>query len=202
MDPIVYLVRHGTHDWLRPGRNRLAGRLPVQINEDGRREAERVAATLADRPLAWIATSPLPRTVETAEIIARGHELDAQHDDRLLEWALGPWEGMAVEAIQAEYPREWWVWRHDPQALLLHGAERLADVADRMEAAYQAWRVRGGDGVIVSHQDPLAALLCRLIGMPLARMRVLEIRTGGLSIVRHMPDGPAVDAVNSGTSLT
>ena len=51
--------------------------------------------------------------------------------------------------------------------------------------------------------DPLAALLCRLMDMPLARMRTLDIRTGSLSMVRRMPwGGDAVEAVNSGIPLT
>jgi len=60
---------------------------------------------------------------------------------------------------------------------------------------------RGGDGVIVSHQDPLAALLCRLIGMPLANIRALEIGTGSVSVVRRSPHGDVVEAVNSGVPL-
>lgn len=190
------------HDWLRPGGNRLAGRLPgISLNADGRREAERVAALLAHRPIEWIVASPLQRTIETAEIIARERALDVESDERVLEWRPGPWEGMRIEDIQSRYPHEWQTWREDPARLRLSGAEPLEEVADRMESACLERVQRGGPGVIVSHQDPLAALLCRLIGMPLGAMRTLDIRTGSITVVRWRAYGVVVEAVNSGIPL-
>jgi probable phosphoglycerate mutase len=190
------------HDWLRPPINRLAGRAPgVPLNEDGRREAEQVARRLDPHPLDWIVASPLQRTVETAEIIARRRGLDVEQDERFAEWAFGPWEGMRIEDIQARFPEQWRTWREDPMALRLPGAETLEQVADRMEAAFLEWLDRGRHGAIVSHQDPLAALLCRLIGMPLANMRALQIGTGSVSVVRRSAHGDVVEAVNSGVPL-
>jgi len=190
------------HDWLRPPVNRLAGRAPgVSLNEDGRREAERTAQRLGPHHLDWIVASPLQRTVETAETIARRRGLEVRQDERFIEWALGPWEGMRIEDIQARYPDQWRTWRENPIALRLPGAETLEQVADRVETAFMERLDRGGDGVIVSHQDPLAALLCRLIGMPLANIRALEIGTGSVSVVRRSPHGDVVEAVNSGVPL-
>lgn len=199
METVVHLVRHGMHDLLRPGSNRLAGRIPgVSLNADGRREAEAAAAMLADRPLCWIAASPLERTMETAALIARPHGLEAVPDERFLEWAFGPWEGMAIEEIQRRYPAEWETWRERPSELRLPGAETLEEVAERMERGFAAWAERGGEGVIVSHQDPLAALLARLIGMPLDGIRALDIRTGAVSAVRRLSRGVVVETINRG----
>lgn len=201
-DAVVYLVRHGMHDWLRPGANRLAGRLAVSLNADGRNESERVAAILAEKPVAWVVSSPLERTVETAEIIARPHGLPVERDEWFIESGLGPWEGMRVDDIMARYPAEWHAWREDPSQVRLAGVEPVEHIADRMDAGCQAWLARGGQGVIVSHQDPLAALLCRLIGMPLRSMRAWDIRTGSVSVVRRTPYGVVVEAVNAGVPLT
>lgn len=198
MDAVVYLIRHGMHDWLRPGSNRLAGRLPgVALNEQGRGEMARVGQALHGRTLNWIVASPLQRTVESAELIARLRGLEVERDDRFIEWAFGPWEGLEIGEIQAQYPREWQLWREDPVRLRLPGGEALEEVADRMEAGAQAWMDRGGAGVIVSHQDPLAALLCRLIGMPLGNLRALDIRTGSVSLIRRWRHGVAVESINA-----
>ena len=202
-DTVAYLVRHGLHDWLRPGANRLAGRLPgIPLNAEGRRESEGVAAMLAENPLAWVVSSPLERTVETAEIIARSHSLSVERDDRFIESGLGPWEGMSVDDVMARYPGQWRAWREDPSRVQLAGVEPVEHVADRMDEACRGWLARGGQGVIVSHQDPLAALLCRLIGMPLRSMRVWGIRTASVSIVRRTSHGVVVEAVNAGVALT
>ncbi|MDQ7843083.1 MAG: histidine phosphatase family protein [Armatimonadota bacterium] len=202
METVLYLVRHGMHDWLRPGANRLAGRLPgIPLNAEGRRQAQAIADRLAAVPLRWVAASPIQRTMETAEIIARPHGLEVTPDERLIEWALGPWEGMWIAEIQALYPEQWRIWREDPIHLRLEGAETLEEVAARMEAAAAEWMERGGHGVIVSHQDPLAALLCRLMDMPLCRMRALDVAPGSVSVVRRSRHGTVVEAVNSGVLL-
>ncbi len=195
----VHLVRHGMHDWLLPDRNRLAGRLPgVPLNRQGEEQARRLADRLSREPLAWVATSPLERTRETAEAIARPHGLAVTDDPRLLEWGFGPWEGMEIEAIRREYPRQWDLWRQAPDLLRLPGAETLEEVAARMEAAYREWAGRGGTGVLVSHQDPLAALLCRLIGAPLRAMRALEIPPASLATCRETPHGTVLVRLNPG----
>lgn len=201
-DAVAYLVRHGMHDWLRPGANRLAGRLPgVPLNADGRREAERIAAMLTEKPLAYVVTSPLERTVETAEIIAGPHGLTVERDERFNESGLDLWEGLWVNDIMARYPAEWLAWHENPSQVHVPGVEPVEGIADRMEAGCREWLARGGQGVIVSHRDPLAALLCRLIGMPLRSMRTWDVRTGSVSIVRRTLHGVVVDAVNAGVSL-
>ena len=201
MDATVYLVRHGMHDWLRPGSNRLAGATGIPMNDDGRREVARIVAMLAGRALRWIAASPVRRTIETAELIARGYDVEVARDERLTEWALGPWEGMRIEEIQKRFPDQWRTWREDPARLRLPEAETLEQVADRMERSCQAWMERGGEGVIVSHQDPLQALLCRLIGMPLSKTRALDIRTGSVCVARRSRHGVTVESVNAGIAL-
>ncbi len=202
VETVVYLVRHGMHDWLQPAHNRLAGSLPgIGLNPQGVAEAQRVAARLADEPLAWIVCSPLERTLETAKLIARPHGREVTVDDRLLEWRFGAWEGMAIPEIQQRYPAEWTLWRERPDQLHLPGAETIEQVAERMEAAYRTWAALGGVGVLVSHQDPLCALLCRLIAAPLAEMRALDITTGSLSATREVAYGTVVTGINLGVSL-
>lgn len=202
-DAVIFLVRHGMHEWLRPDRSRLAGALPgIGLNEQGIREARHLAILLAGEPLAWVVSSPLQRTRETAEIIARDHGLTVRTDDRLIEWRFGPWEGMAIEEIRRQYPMEWEAWRERPDHLHLPGAELLEQVADRMGAAYREWAARREVGVLVSHQDPLAALLFRLLGAPLSGMRALEIATGSLSKCRETPYGTVVAGVNLGAAFT
>src|SRR2546425_5069527 len=186
------------HDWLRPEHNRFAGASPgVGLNEEGRLEVQRLAGLLSGEPIRWIAASPLERTMETAEILARTRHVDVAADERLLEWRCGAWEGMTIIEIQRRYPSEWKIWRERPDQLRLPGAETIDQVAARMEVAYRAWAARGGTGVLVSHQDPLAVLLCTLIGAPLRAMRALDIQTASLSKSHEMPYGTVIVAINA-----
>ncbi len=202
-DTIVYLVRHGMHDWLRPETDRFAGTLPgIGLNAQGEEEATRLAAVLREVPLAWVVSSPLQRALETAELIVADRDLPVTTDARLIEWRCGPWEGLTIPEIQARYPEAWQIWHTDPTHLHLPGAEPLEEVADRMDAVFREWVARGGAGLFVSHRDPLAALLCRLLGMPLARIRALDLPTGSLSACRQTSYGVIVDAINLTASVS
>jgi len=57
----------------------------VVLTEDGRAQAEAAAQTLRDVTFDRVVTSGLTRTVETARIVAPGHEPEARYDLREIE---------------------------------------------------------------------------------------------------------------------
>jgi len=57
----------------------------VVLTEDGRAQAEAAAAALRDVAFDRVVTSGLTRTVETARIVAPGHEPEARYDLREIE---------------------------------------------------------------------------------------------------------------------
>lgn len=179
----LLLARHGRHDWLFPPINRLAGRLPgVHLSAAGREDARALARRLAAAPPDRIVASPLERTVETAAIVGEALGLPVEVDDRLIEIGLGVWEGRRVPDIIADDPVSWQTWRTAPTRTQLPGFEPLEAVAARMVAVATDALSRGGSTLLVSHQDPLLALTCRLLTLPLDAMRRLEIAPGGLTV--------------------
>ena len=65
----IFLIRHAINDWVKTGR--LAGWTSgVHLNSDGQKQAQSLGKHLADARLAGIYSSPLERTMETAEAIA------------------------------------------------------------------------------------------------------------------------------------
>jgi broad specificity phosphatase PhoE len=187
----LLLVRHGRHDWLAPPTNRIAGRLPgVHINAVGRAEVEALGRWLAAAPPDRIVSSPLDRTMETAAIIAEATGRTVAPDPRLIETGLAPWEGLMVEEIIARDPEGWRAWRTAPTRVAVPGIEPVAVIGDRMVAAARDYLSLGGATVVVSHQDPLLALCCRLLDLPLDTMRRIDISPGSLTefqIVRAEP---------------
>jgi len=198
----VLLVRHGRHDWLAP-LNRFAGRLPgVPLNAAGREQSEalgrRVRAALPDRVL----SSPMERTRETAEIIGRQVGRPVTLDDRLIETDLGPWQGMRVEEVQVRYPEDWRAWRTAPTRVRLAGIEPVEALGNRMAACALEYLALGGSTVLVSHQDPLLALVCRLLDLPLDAMRRMDIAPGSLTVLEIARGQPLLVMLNSTTPGT
>lgn len=102
MKTYIALVRHGVTDWNYDGR--AQGHSDIPLNEEGRRQAEAVAARLSTERWDAIYCSNLSRALSTAQAIARrtGHELTL--DARLRERNIGVAEGTVEAERQARWP--------------------------------------------------------------------------------------------------
>lgn len=89
----VYLMRHAQVRYF--GRVRPE---EVRLTDEGRRQAEAAAAALAAVPFDRVVTSGLPRTMETARIVAPGLEPEARPALREIE--SGDVRGLDPEEVQ------------------------------------------------------------------------------------------------------
>ena len=146
----ILLVRHTeVHN---PDRV-LYGRLPrFRLSDYGRKQAERTAAFLADRPVAAIYSSPLLRARQTADLIARYHPHAARHVSTLLHEVGSGWHGTPVATFKPGFV----VYQERRQP----GDEALEDIAARMVRFVRRARRRhpGATVVAVSHGDPVSVL--------------------------------------------
>src|SRR5436309_2540758 len=106
----VILVRHGETAWNRD--QRIQGHLDVPLSERGVRQAERLAAWLADEEFAAVYTSDLARARITAEILA-GDRAPVVPDPRFREADFGLFQGLTSAEIRVTYPEAYEKWRAD-----------------------------------------------------------------------------------------
>jgi broad specificity phosphatase PhoE len=72
-------------------------------------------------------------------------------------------------------------------------------MAGRMgDCAHEAL-LQGGVTLLVSHQDPILVLVCRLLDLHLNTMRRLDITTGSLTIFEVARGYPVLITLNSQT---
>jgi broad specificity phosphatase PhoE len=186
----LYLIRHGETDWNRSGR--IMGTQPVPLNANGRRQVVELAAVLADlhktQPLAALYTSPLVRTVQTAEILASSCSLSITLDERLREIGVGDWEGRYWRDLDQEPIRSQW-YSHPHEARFPNG-ETLGEVQARaLPAAAEALdRHPGGAIALISHGDVLRTILAHYLGAGLEPMRRLRFDHASLTAL-HLVDG-------------
>jgi broad specificity phosphatase PhoE len=156
---VIALVRHGRTEANRAGL--LLGRADPPLDDTGRAQASALAASFADAPVAVI-SSPLRRTVATAEAIAAPWGLAVETDERLIELDYGEWD----ERPLADVPVEAWVrWRDEP-TFAPPGGESLADVQRRVATCVAELLERAGDATIVavSHVSPIKAAAAWALG--------------------------------------
>ena len=78
----IFMVRHGAT--VLSAEDRFAGVTDVELSEEGREQARRLAERLSDEKIAAVYASPLGRTIETARILAAPHDLEVQPWRRFL----------------------------------------------------------------------------------------------------------------------
>lgn len=195
----IYLVRHGQTEWNRV--HRLQGwTRGIFLDEVGLKQAQSAAKRLAGVTLHAIFTSPLERARQTADIINEHHQASVVEDDRLIEWRMDAWQGRYFADLEREEPDDWRIFMTDPSQMTRGYSESIAEVADRMEAACHAAaaHVKDGAALIVSHGDPIRALLARVLHIPLAHMRSFEIGNATVSAIHWEAERRVVRTLNCG----
>jgi probable phosphoglycerate mutase len=133
----VYMVRHG-ETILTPDRKFSGiGKLNPPLTEEGRIQAQKVAAEIAKIKPDILIASPLQRTKETAEEIAKATGLIPIFDEIWYECSFGEWDGLSVDEVKSKWPEEYLAWISS-SAFTPPGGESYDDLAARIEPAFDA----------------------------------------------------------------
>src|SRR5215216_5264458 len=109
MAAVFLLIRHATNDFVGKA---LAGRAPgVRLNEEGWREAQRLAERLGTAPISAIYVSPLERACDTAAPLAARLGLTPRECGELHEIDCGEWTGKTFTELDADPQWRLWVMR-------------------------------------------------------------------------------------------
>lgn len=188
------LIRHGVTDSVG---KRIMGRVPgIHVNAAGRKEVDSLAEWVAGVKLAAVYSSPLERAVDTAEAIARPHGLEIVRDDAFGEIGFGDWTGRELSELDAEdHWRRWNTVRSLTRApngeLTLEVQLRVYNRMTELRARYPEQNV-----AIVSHGDPIRAVIAHLAGIPVDLVLRQRIDTASVSAVRLGDWAPEILGIN------
>jgi broad specificity phosphatase PhoE len=180
----VFMVRHGAT--VMSAEDRFAGVTDVELSDEGREQARRLAERLSDEKITAVYASPLGRTVETARILAAPHNLPVQTCDGFREISHGHWEGMKRREVEEKFPEEMAEWEKDPYTFAPVGGESgLAVTARALPALIDLVRAHPGQNIlVVSHKATIRLLLSLLLGFDPRRYRDnLDQKPAALNIV-------------------
>ena len=192
----IIFVRHGKTDW--NGQFRFQGKSDIPLNEEGRRQAERLALRLRGGADFRIFSSPLARAAETARIIAAPRlKCDIQLREGLSEMCFGSWESRTLHEIEAHSPEEFRRWRDDPFTSVPAGGELFSDVLPRVTAVLDEIRsLEESRVVVVSHGGIIRAALVALLGLPPSAAWRMKISNASLTGVDLGRSGPSLSFLN------
>jgi broad specificity phosphatase PhoE len=195
----IVLVRHGATDWNLQGR--CQGATDRELSEIGIRQAEAIAADLAEEPIHLVYSSDLKRARRTAELISDRHGLPVLVERDVRELDHGDLEGLTFQEIRANYPVFLERWRTEPADIRVPGGERLADVAERAWSGLNRIVQRHAAAqkiVVVSHNFPILGIVCRITGTPLNHYRSFHLDPCGVTRLSRDGSGSwSISHVNS-----
>ncbi len=193
---VVILVRHGTT----PTTGKvLPGRAPgLSLSEQGRKEVAATAERIARvSKVAAVYASPLERTWETAQSIARAHRLRPRAERGLLEVDIGEYVGLTLD--RARKLPAWRLVQRQPSAFRFPGGESFVEMQARVLNAIARIVARHPNETVVavSHGDPIRVAVAHALGIHLDLFQRIQIAPASVSVVAYRAASVSVLTVNS-----
>ncbi|MFN2489731.1 MAG: MSMEG_4193 family putative phosphomutase [Actinomycetota bacterium] len=190
-----FFVRHGVTSHTG---HKLSGWLPdIHLSERGKEQAEAAAQMLAQVPIKAIYSSPIERTLETAQVIAAHHKLEVQTTADLGEVRYGKWTNRSFKSLART--KMWTTVQRFPSAVRFPDGETLREVQSR--AVDEVERLRGRHPkrsiCCVSHADVIKLVAAHYLGMHIDLFQRIDIGPASVTAISVSDDGPRVLALNA-----
>lgn len=201
----VMLIRHGRTQANAEGI--LAGTAEgTPLDHEGIVQATNLAEALLGVTPQAIISSPLERTMQTAEIIAEsklsnGSTINVVPEPRLMECNYGAWTGRSLSDLANE--DLWRAVQDHPSSVTFPGelGESMLTMQNRAVSAIRHWNdLLGEDSlyIAVSHGDVIKSIIADALGVHLDQFQRLVVDPCSVSVIRYSKLRPFVVTTNSG----
>jgi probable phosphoglycerate mutase len=195
----IYFVRHG-ETILTPERKFSGtGSLDPELMQEGLEQADLVAEEAAKLGADILIASPLKRTRQTAEAIARTTGLEINFDESWYELSFGDWDGKSIEEVKAEDPDAYQAWLNST-AYAPGGGESYEQASVRIEEALEKLVAEhpGKKVIVVTHNGVIKTAIMLAMGAPAEAVFHVDATPCSISSISIWPsDGlRAVRSVN------
>jgi len=158
------------------------GRIDIELNETGLRQAELLAEYLSHIKMDAVYSSPLKRALKTAEMIASYHKLEVEIAPGLVDFDYGNWQGLAHQEVKDKYKELYAEWINSPERVKMPAGESLSDVRERaMGVVRDVIAKHEGIVVLVSHRVVNKVLICALLGLDNSHFWNIRLDTCGIT---------------------
>ena len=178
--------------------HRLSGRLPdIHLSEEGKGQAEAIAARLTPVRFDAIYSSPIDRTMETARAIGavQGSRVKARRN--LSEVDFGKWTNKTFKVLVRN--KLWPLIQRWPSGVRFPAGESFLEVQQRAVAEVENLREKHPKGTIccVSHADVIKLIVAHYLGMHLDLFQRIDIGPASVTVIAVGNMGPRVITVNA-----
>jgi broad specificity phosphatase PhoE len=161
----IILVRHGQTPWNKD--KIFRGSKDIPLNDQGREEARLAGEWLKEEKVDVAYTSPLSRSRDTAQAIARHHGVAVKDLPGLSDLCYGDWEGLPLTEVKVKYADLYHQWETAPHMVRFPAGETLAELRGRALSAVLAVVARHPQETVLlsAHRAVNKVLIAALIGL-------------------------------------
>jgi ribonuclease H / adenosylcobalamin/alpha-ribazole phosphatase len=191
----VIMLRHG--ETQHTADRRFSGPRGSQdpgLTDTGVAQARGAAKLLSDvGGVDVLLSSPLRRTLETAEAVSASLGLPVEVVEGFQESAFGAWDGLTLDEVEQEWPDEVAAWMGS-RTVRPPGGESVVDVQRRVEAtlAMTLEQHRGKTVVVTSHVTPIKLCLRYCLQAPWEITHHMLLAPGSLTTMWFYESGASV----------
>jgi probable phosphoglycerate mutase len=178
----------------------LAGRTEgFPLTQTGLQQAEKIAKFLKPLEISTIYSSPIERAMSTANLAAKSLNLEVKTDSRLTEIEMGMFSGMLYEDMFVKYGNVFLKFYQDNPIIEENGVETFSNVKKRVLdiVNYCSKEHKGQNVLLVTHMDPIKAMLSTILHLKPESLYELIIRNASLTILKKEQNNYSLAAINS-----
>ena len=178
----------------------LAGRKEgFPLTQTGLQQAEKIAKFLKPLEISTIYSSPIERAMSTANLAAKSLNLKVKTDSRLTEIEMGMFSGMLYEDMFVKYGNVFLKFYQDNPIIEENGVETFSNVKKRVLdiVNYCSKEHKGQNVLLVTHMDPIKAMLSTILHLKPESLYELIIRNASLTILKKEQNNYSLAAINS-----
>jgi len=191
---MVYLTRHGETSWnverIIQGKSN-----DVPLNKNGIRQANKLAKYFKTKHIDYIVSSPLKRSLQTAEIVAKAKGISIITSDALSEIDYGEWSGIKSNEVPLKFPKQWAQFTENPEAFTFPDGESLHAFYKRVTEYFKTLPT-DKDILIVTHVNPIRMIIKHILDIKFKSIYNLHIENCTVSGIKYKKSRWEVDFLN------
>lgn len=161
---MIVLIRHAEAE---NAQGRAIGQTDLPLSETGKKQASRLSKSLLDVRFNKIFSSPLSRTMCTAETIATNAAMPIIESPELAEINLGDWDGLSFARIKTDFPDAYHRRGQDIAGFRPPGGESFLDLKERVKPFIDSLEEQELPTLLVTHAGVIRIIMHLALDFPL-----------------------------------
>ncbi len=181
---MIYLVRHA--ESIANTRGIYQGQTyDTPLSPLGHKQALALGRYFQNHSIHKIFSSPLKRTLTTAQSVAVHHSVPVIPEPSVIETNHGQWEGRSKSQIQKLWPEIYIMWQNNPGNVTFPGGESFVHTRNRIVNWWKIVSVSSGNILIVTHDNIIRIILAHLQKVDLNRIWEFPLHPASVTIVEN-----------------